>query len=77
MYSQIGATIIKRVAEQMDKDEKEVRTEICKAIDIAYSDRDTHEKWMELFGNQKPTPEAFIVTITNYITAENGTLLNI
>lgn len=68
----IGAEVIRRVAEQMGKSEKEIRTEISRAIDIAYEDRNTHNKWMELFGDARPTPEEFIMTIANYVTAGSG-----
>ena len=72
----IGAAVIKRMAEQMGKDEKEIRAEISSAIEIAYEDRNTHSKWMDLFGDKKPTPEEFIQTIANYVRAGSGTNLN-
>ncbi|MBQ9143191.1 MAG: hypothetical protein IJX63_15600 [Lachnospiraceae bacterium] len=68
----IGAEVIKRMAVQMGKSETEIRTEINSAIEIAYEDRNTHSKWLELFGNTRPTPEEFIVTIANYVTAGSG-----
>ena len=64
------------MAVQIGKSEHEIRTEISNAIDIAYDDRDSHSKWMELFGDKKPTPEEFIITIANYVSTGSGTYLN-
>ncbi len=75
-------TIIKRVAVQFGKSEKEIRNEICYAIDVAYENRDTHSKWVEIFGEKKPTPEEFIAVIANYLVSgsrdnQGSILLNV
>lgn len=66
------ASVISSMAEQMGKTENELCLEISNAIDIAYADKNTQSEWMKLFGDVKPTPEEFIMTIANYITGGSG-----
>ena len=63
MNKRNGKNAIKYIAKKENISENEVKAEINKAIDIAYVSREEHQKWVELFGDRKPTPEEFIDVI--------------
>ncbi len=56
-----GRCIIEQVTKAHCKSVNEVQTEMVKGIDAGYANRT--KKWKELFGEEKPSPEAFIETL--------------
>lgn len=57
--------IIKAIAKKENKNEKLIREEIKKAINIGYMNTEKQELWIELFGaGHIPDPEEFIMKMS-------------
>lgn len=65
----VGAEAIRKVAEHHGKSEKVVRRELQEVIDATWTSSDPEAKLMQsrLFPNGKPTPEEFIVAVSQYV----------
>jgi len=63
MSKRDGKAAIEYIAKKEGVSVAVIKEEINKAIEIAYQSRETHEKWQELFGERKPSPEELIDVI--------------
>lgn len=59
---------IKKIAKREGKSESEIRQEMEKAIMIGFLNKETRNKWDNLFGVGKlPSPEEFIMRMTEIV----------